>query len=76
MNLYWKVIGLIVFVVVSLGVIGPFLISAKSSELTIAGFGYFICVFLPVGYFLVKSIIKDKTQKKLTRKAKKFFLDA
>ncbi|KKN37440.1 hypothetical protein LCGC14_0763430 [marine sediment metagenome] len=75
MNLYLKVIGLIVLVVFSLGFLGPWFISAKSTELVSIGILYFVLGFVPGVFFLGKSIWKDKTRKKLTRKAKKL-LDA
>lgn len=72
MSFYLKVVGLIVLFVASFGFIGPYLISAKSSELVTIGFAYFPVVFLPGAYYLIKSIVKDKGRKKLFKKASKY----
>lgn len=72
MSFYLKVVGLILLIGFSLGVLGPWLISAKSTELVWIGIAYFVVGFFPGVFYLGYSIVKDKGRKKLFRKAGKY----
>ena len=72
MSFYLKAVGLILLIGFSLGWMGPWLISAESTELVWIGIAYFVLGFFPGVFYLGKSIVKDKGRKKLFRKAGKY----
>lgn len=57
MMTYLKVTFLIVFFMVSMGFVLPFLFSAASTELVVAGFVY-VVLMIPFMFYIGKNILK------------------
>lgn len=60
MKIYLKIVSLVLFTIINLGVILPFLISAKSNELFALGVLGIIVVF-PIYFYSIKSFFKGES---------------
>lgn len=60
MKTYLKIVSLILFTIINIGLILPFLISAKSNELFALGV-LDIIVMLPIYFYSIKSFFKGES---------------
>lgn len=60
MKTYLKIVTLVLFTIINIGIILPFLISAKSNELFALGM-LDIVVMLPIYFYSIKSFFKGES---------------
>ena len=58
-KIYFKIVALVVFLILSFGFLAPFMVSQKDDIMVIGGFAYLVGVVPPVAWMSIKNIIKN-----------------